>query len=174
MAIHYRDCQWCEKPFTTKYKKQVFCCDKCRYEHHEETKRDMTAYGDVQFEMEPGKTRVSGRGARNKGARGEREVCHLIAGITGDDVSRNIGQSRDGGHDVDWGPFAIEVKTQQTVSMPAWQQQVMRSVVGTDKVPCVSWRRRGEEWWVALPMAKFIEIFHVLRTAAEASLKKNE
>lgn len=152
----------------------MFCCDAHRAEHFRISQEDMSAYGDVVTGMETGKRGVSGRGARAKGARGEREVCHLIAGITGDDVSRNIGQSRDGGHDVDWGPFAIEVKTQQLVSMPAWQRQVLRSVEGTDKVPTVAWRRKGEDWWIALPMAKFIEIFHVLRMAAMASVEKNE
>jgi hypothetical protein len=47
-------------------------------------------------------------------------------------------------------------------------------VSGTDKVPTVAWRRKGEEWWIALPMVKFIEIFDLLRKAAEASLKQND
>lgn len=167
-------CQECEQPFQSVAKKAIFCGEQCRWTHHNRARKDMTAYGDVQKDMPTGKRRVTGRGARAKGAKAERDVCHLIEGLTGDVVARNLEQSRDGGHDVDWGPFAIEVKSQQTVAMPAWQNQVIKSVEGTGKVPSVAWRRRGEEFWIALPMQQFVEIFNTLRRAAEAGMKKNE
>ena len=160
-------------PFESTRKKTVFCSDECRWTYNNRAREDMTAFGDIPKEMPEGPQRLTGRGARAKGAKGERDVCHLIAGITGESVSRNIGQSRDGGHDIDWGPFALEVKTQQTVSMPAWQAQVQKSVAGTDKVPAVVWRRKAEEWWIALPMSEFVEIFNTLRLAAEAGLKND-
>lgn len=174
MATHDKKCAKCGKDFKARTKRAMFCSDQCRWDAHNAAKKDLTEYEDIPKDYDAVKRGVSGRGARAKGARGEREVCHLIAGITGDDVSRNIAQSRDGGHDVDWGPFAIEVKTTQTVSMPAWQAQVRKSVEGTGKVPSVCWRRKGEEWWVALPMEAFVEIFNTLRRAAEAGLKQNE
>jgi hypothetical protein len=174
MAKFERVCKWCGTPFIAQRARGIFCTPACRLANHMQGIKDMTGFDDIPKEMPEKSGGVSGRGARAKGARGEREVCQLIAGITGDDVSRNIGQSRDGGHDVDWGPFAIEVKSQQTVSMPAWQSQVIRSVKGTDKIPTVAWRRKSEEWWIALPMSKFIEIFDMLRRAAEAGLKQNE
>lgn len=172
--IYDKVCAQCEQPFKSTTKRAVFCCDGCRWTHHNNARRDLSAYGDIQTDMPGGKKRLSGRGAKAKGARGERDVCALIAGITGDDVSRNLDQSRDGGHDIDWGPFAIEVKSQQSVSMPAWQAQVMASVAGTDKVPSVVWRRRGEEFWVALPMKDFVAIFNTLRVAAMAGMAQNE
>lgn len=172
MAVFEKVCEWCDLPFQTSTKRTRFCSDAHRKEAFRESQQDMTAYDDVQTEMPEGNQPLSGRGCRAKGGRGEREVCHLIAGITGDDVSRNIAQSRDGGHDIDWGPFALEVKTQQNLSMPAWQRQVEKSVEGTSKVPCVVWRRKAEDWWIALPMRQFVEIFNMLRRAAEA--KQNE
>lgn len=135
-------------------------------------REDLTAFDDIPKDMDEGPRRLTGRGARTKGAKGERDVCHLISAVTGEIVNRNIGQSRDGGHDIDWGPFAIEVKSQQSVSMPAWQAQVMKSVAGTDAVPSVAWRRKGEEFWIALPMQQFVEIFNMLRLAAEQGLQR--
>lgn len=162
-------CKFCANEFPTDIKKTLFCKDKCRYDFH----NSMQRFGDITTEV-PLTGKLSGRGRRAKGARGEREVCRLIAGVTGEDIARNISQSRDGGHDIDWGPFAMEVKTTETVSMPAWQSQVLKSVEGTDKVPSIVWRRKGEEWWIGLPLQSFVEIFNMLRLAAEAGLKEHE
>lgn len=162
----------CNKTFDANTRKQVFCSSECKTIFHNRAREDLSAFGDITTDMEEGPRRLTGRGARSKGAKGERDVCHLISAITGEIVNRNIGQSRDGGHDIDWGPFALEVKSQQSVSMPAWQAQVMESVKGTDSVPSVVWRRKGEEFWIALPMKDFVEIFNTLRLAAEAGVKR--
>lgn len=113
---------------------------------------------------------TGGRFARNKGARVEREVCQVIERRTGDVTSRILGQARDGGLDVKWGPFGIEVKARETVAMPAWQKQVMAAVEGSDMIPAVVWRRKGEKLWIALPFEEFLDVFNALRRAAEAGL----
>ena len=174
--MKYKD-QACKEPtcpnlFSSNTKKQVFCSDECKTMFHNRARSDLSEYGDIVKEMDEKSRTLSGRGTRAKGAKGERDVCHLISAITGEIVNRNIGQSRDGGHDIDWGPFALEVKSQQTVTMPAWQAQVMKSVEGTDLVPSVVWRRKAEEFWIALPMKDFVEIFNTLRLAAEAGVKR--
>lgn len=163
----------CGKTFESSTKRnKMYCSDECRFTFNNRARSDLSAYGDITTEMEEGPKRLTGRGSRAKGAKGERDVCHLISAITGEIVNRNIGQSRDGGHDIDWGPFALEVKSQQTVTMPAWQTQVRKSVEGTDLVPSVVWRRKAEEFWIALPMKDFVEIFNTLRLAAEAGIKR--
>lgn len=112
------------------------------------------------------KGKAGGRYAKQKGERGEREVCALITKVTGEPSKRKLGQAREGGGDVDWGPFLLEVKARQTVAMPAWQEQVRAAVEGTDQVPAVVWRRKGEEFWIAVPFEQFLTIFNTLRLAA--------
>lgn len=115
---------------------------------------------------EPKAKKVGGAYAKNKGARVEREVCDILTRLTGNKTTRILGQARDGGADVAWGPFTIEVKARETVSMPAWQAQVLAAVSGTDEIPCVVWRRKSEKFWIALPFETFIETFEALRKAA--------
>lgn len=112
------------------------------------------------------KSKVGGRYAKQKGERGEREVCGIITRLTGEPSKRKLGQAREGGGDVDWGPFLLEVKARQTVSMPAWQEQVRIAANESGQVPAVVWRRKGEEFWIALPFEEFISIFNSLRLAA--------
>lgn len=112
------------------------------------------------------KGKVGGRYAKRKGERGEREVCEIITRVTGEPSKRKLGQAREGGGDVDWGPFLLEVKARSTVAMPAWQQQVCAAVEGTGQVPAVVWRRNGEKFWIAVPFEEFVSIFNTLRLAA--------
>jgi hypothetical protein len=110
--------------------------------------------------------KAGGLYAKRKGERVEREVCAVIARLTGEETKRKLGQAREGGGDVDWGPFLLEVKARETVSMPAWQKQVTEAVEGTGQVPAVVWKRKREEFWIALPFEEFISIFNTLRLAA--------
>lgn len=131
----------------------------------------MARKGGDPLDFENGLPKSSGRTARNKGARVEREACKLIEAVTGDDVSRILGQARDGGFDAQWGPFGIEIKARETVAMPAWQKQVEAAVEGTGLIPAVAWRRSGEKFWIALPFEAFLQVFDTLRKAAEAGVK---
>lgn len=115
----------------------------------------------------PERGKLSGAGARRKGARGENEVCKLLTEIVGTKHVRNLDQTREGGGDISWGPFLLEVKTTETVSMPAWQRQAVASAEKRGDVPAVVWRRKAEKWWVALPFAEFATMFEALRAGAE-------
>ncbi|HKX55739.1 MAG TPA: hypothetical protein VJN01_06550, partial [Xanthomonadales bacterium] len=97
------------------------------------------------------------------------EVCHLIREMTGDEVRRNLSQTRDAGGDVKWGPFYFEVKYQKAIAMPAWQRQACESTVadGNGLVPAVVYRQPNNAFWVSLPFAVFLGLFDALRKAAK-------
>lgn len=125
----------------------------------------------AEVEFEP-KRKLSGAGARRKGARGENEVCKILTRIVGEKHARNLDQTREGGGDIVWGPFLLEVKTTETVSMPAWQRQAVASAEARDAVPAVVWRRKAEKWWLAMPFEEFVAIFEALRVEAQKSVDK--
>lgn len=164
------ECQFCHEVKMLR-SGSTYCSNKCRWDAANERKAMARKQADpLDFENGLPSSGTGGRFARNKGARVEREVCQVIERTTGDAVSRILGQARDGGLDVKWGPFGIEVKARETVAMPAWQKQVSAAVEGSDMIPAVVWRRKGEKFWVALPFEEFLSVFDQLRRAAEAGL----
>lgn len=154
----------CGKVFIGKANKR-FCCDTCRWSEHVRQKTGAAVGAD-------GAAQLSARGKRNraKGARAEREVCHIINAITGGEVKRELSQTRDSGSDVRWGPFLLEVKFHQNVAMPAWQKQASANAAQAGMVPAVVYRRPEEQFWVSLPFDAFVTMFETLRRAAEAQL----
>src|SRR5213595_114316 len=168
-----KKCALCQAEFDGK-DTALYCCDKHRWV---DNRRKAYAMAKARKSMdpailaalppeEPKPKKVGGTYAKNKGERVEREVCDILTRITGEKTTRILGQARDGGADVAWGPFTIEVKARETVSMPAWQAQVLAAVSGTDEIPCVVWRRKTEKFWIALPFETFVETFETLRKAA--------
>jgi len=172
-----KNCQWCQIEFPAARKDARFCCDKCRWSEHADKayamKRNETL-NDINAVLDPDpKPRKKGGGlaAKRKGERGEREVTEIINKITGEGVKRKLGQAREGGGDADWGPFLLEIKNRTTVSMPEWQRQVCEAVKDTGQVPAVVWKRKGGQWWCAVPFEEFVQIFNTLRLAAMASIE---
>lgn len=165
-------CEECGQPFAAQRRTAKFCSHKCRCDaFNEYTMKRKAAMADINAVLEPDaegkpKGKAGGLYAKRKGERAEREVCAIITQLTGEPSKRKLGQAREGGGDVDWGPFLLEVKARQTVSMPAWQDQVRIAARESGQVPAVVWRRRGEEFWIALPFEEFISIFNALRLAA--------
>lgn len=99
---------------------------------------------------------MTGRMARNKGARGEREARDLLtqwagpvyesAGQVSPVIRRNLMQSREGGYDlvgIDW--LALEVKRQEGGSLPAWWRQTVGNAAA-GQVPFLMWRRNRQPW----------------------------
>jgi hypothetical protein len=113
---------------------------------------------------------VNGRGRRNKGATGEREVANLLSDQLGTVVKRKLGQARDGGDDIQVGRFHIEVKRQERLAIEQWCQQVelaCTSVTPIDQegqlgrpVPVVVFRRNGQPWRAVVP---FDFLIHAMR-----------
>lgn len=127
---------------------------------------------------------------RNKGATGERELSHAIHDELGVRLTRNLEQSRMGGHDLrvhpdDVGPaadavrmLAIEVKrhaktTRATVAVH-WHQAVTQA----DRArlwPCLAYREDRQPWRLLLPLAalwpRSFPVWHGADFTVETSIK---
>lgn len=165
-------CKLCGVEFSGRRDKK-YCCDHHRWQ---DNVKGANAVRRVKPDPEnpevPVRGKLSGAGARRKGARGENEVCKILTEIVGTKHVRNLDQTREGGGDISWGPFLLEVKTTETVSMPAWQRQAVASAEKGGDVPAVVWRRKAEQWWVALPFKEFATMFETLRAGAEQSQQR--
>jgi len=100
---------------------------------------------------------MTGRMARNKGARGENELAKLLSDELGFVVKRKLGQARDGADDITVGPFRIECKRQETLSIMKWCRQV-EACSGKDEIPTVTFRQNGEQWRVVLRLEHFLPL----------------
>jgi hypothetical protein len=114
-----------------------------------------------------------GKSQRTKGAVGEREVCDIFSAALGEKVTRNIGQSRDGGNDIDIKDLVVEVKRRKTLgTIYGWLQQAYaaatvypQSIEAGAKLPqaqmrgtpIVVCRQDGGEWIVVLRLTDFIK-----------------
>ena len=94
--------------------------------------------------------------SRNKGKRGEREVCVWLNGlfeafapeIEQPVFRRNLMQYADGGYDIenDLG-LAIEVKRHETLQVNRWWGQCVEQASATGKEPVLLWRTNRERKW---------------------------
>jgi Holliday junction resolvase len=98
---------------------------------------------------------VNGRGKRNKGAAGERELAALLSEHLGFVVKRNLGQARDGADDLTVAQFRIEVKRQERLQVDKWSEQV-EACAQPGEVPVLMYRRNGQPWRVCLRLEHFI------------------
>jgi hypothetical protein len=93
----------------------------------------------------------SGSRSRNKGARAELEVLRLLGDELGQELQRNLSQTRAGGADcICVRGFAIEVKRQEQLSRPAWWRQAVEQARGLGVEPMLLYRRNREPWqaWI--------------------------
>lgn len=110
--------------------------------------------------MRIGSEDMGGKMSRDKGARGEREVYHLLQpivnecyiahGLTPPMLQRNQNQSRSGGYDIvglDW--LALEVKRQEKLEINAWWDQTMRQC-GDTQEPVLFYRKNMHKWKVMM------------------------
>lgn len=88
---------------------------------------------------------------RRKGAAAEREVLKLLGAELGQELTRNLEQTREGGADclAVWG-WAIEIKRQESLSRPAWWRQAVRQAQQVGAEPMLLYRRNREPWraWI--------------------------
>lgn len=98
--------------------------------------------------------------SRNKGARAERELCGLLRDNLGGDYSRNLKQyqqSQEGDIAQLVGPYLVECKAHNTLSLrPWWQQAVTAAAKHPDAPqPCVAYKvaRKGWRFLVPIPQA---------------------
>lgn len=98
---------------------------------------------------------MNGKGKRNKGAAGERELAALLSDQLGFVVKRNLGQARDGADDITVQHFRLEVKRQETLRIDKWSEQV-EACAKPGEIPVLAYRRNGQPWRVCLRLEDFI------------------
>jgi Holliday junction resolvase len=103
-----------------------------------------------------------GRSQRVKGAVGEREVVNIFKkfGFNLWRVPNSGGLKRDGNEKGDikgLDGWHLEVKRQETLSLPAWLRQAEEDCPDGDE-PLLVFRRSHEPWRVVLSLEKFIEL----------------
>jgi|TARA_R110000751_G_scaffold1894_10_gene6969 Holliday junction resolvase len=92
------------------------------------------------------------KASRDKGQRGEREVCKLLEGHLGIAFKRNLMQTAEGGHDVlGLDGCAIEVKRCEKLALEKWWKQTVTQAKDVSALPVLFFRRNSEEWTVAVP-----------------------
>ena len=90
------------------------------------------------------------RASRQKGQRGEREVCKILSDKLGGEFKRNLMQTAEGGYDVlGLKGWAIEVKFQEKLSIEKWWKQTVEQANG--KKPVLFFRKSRENWRVVIP-----------------------
>nr|WP_320050743.1 hypothetical protein [uncultured Desulfuromonas sp.] len=84
---------------------------------------------------------------RNKGAAGERELAKLLSDELGADITRNLLQTREGGHDLDGlTGWALEVKRQERLNLTAWWKQTVEQAQRTGQKPVLAYRQSRRPW----------------------------
>lgn len=99
---------------------------------------------------------LDGRGKRNKGLRGEREVFHLFENA-GAAVLRLEGQ---GDNVVELADviYHVESKRQERIEILKWCRQAEAERARPYFIPLVVFRPSREPWRVTLPLDAFLEI----------------
>lgn len=96
---------------------------------------------------------MGGKASRTKGQVGEREVCKLLGEALGVSLDRNLDQVRNGGCDIVYEHFAIEVKRQEKLQIDKWWEQCVRQAKAIEKHPILVFRRNRESWRVLMPLS---------------------
>ena len=99
-----------------------------------------------------------GKSQRIKGQIGERELAKILTDELGQCIQRKLGAARDGGDDLEVGPFSIECKRQETIKADLWMEQAIISAQQTQKIPIVVYRKSRTPWRVIISLADFIPL----------------
>lgn len=96
-----------------------------------------------------------GASQRNKGSRAERELLNEIRDELGDffgPLDKNWNQREEQRWDIELGPFAVEVKRVQKLSVGAWWQEAVGQVKGTELMPMLAYRQNFQPWTIVLSL----------------------
>lgn len=94
--------------------------------------------------------------SRRKGGAGEREFCEECVKSLGIPVKRKLGAARDGGDDVELGPFSVEVKRCEALRIEEWWDQATDNAKG--KIPILAYRRSRRGWKVVMDLQTFFKL----------------
>ena len=97
---------------------------------------------------------------RNKGAQFEREVADSVSDWLGIDCKRKLGAARDGGDDIQVGPFRIECKRHETTKVWEWYEQARSNSKAGEEIPVVVFRRSRSE---AMALVSFADFMRLMR-----------
>lgn len=98
---------------------------------------------------------MTGAASRNKGARGEREVCRMLADNLGGSFNRLLKQYQQAQlADIEQlvGPYSIEVKNCATLNLRTWWQQTLAAADKRGAVPCLAYKITRAGWRFVVPM----------------------
>ena len=94
------------------------------------------------------------RASRQKGQRGEREICKILSEKLGGEFKRNLMQTSEGGYDVlGLDGWAVEVKFQETLKIEKWWKQTVEQS-SPEKKPVLFFRKSRTDWRVVVPYAE--------------------
>lgn len=99
---------------------------------------------------------MSGRASRDKGKRGELEVCKLLADNLGGKYNRLLKQYQQCQlSDIEQlvGPYSLEVKNCATPNLKSWWQQTLVAAEKRDAVPCLAYKVPRRGWRFVVPLA---------------------
>jgi len=94
--------------------------------------------------------------SRRKGADGERELARVLADHLGVEVTRNLLQVRQGGHDLNGLPVALEVKRYATATpalLEKWWHQAAQQATGVGLTPALAYRVDRQPWRFLVPLS---------------------
>jgi len=102
---------------------------------------------------------------RNKGARGERELANVLAGIVGS--ARRTGQAQSQTDapeaDVEWlEGLLVESKRCERVEIDKWCDKNERQARLLNVISLVGWRKNRGEWRVALPLKDLVGLSRII------------
>jgi hypothetical protein len=90
---------------------------------------------------------MSGRSSREKGRRAEIEALKALGDELGQELTRNLQQTREGGADcLLVRGYAIEVKRCEALRRPSWWRQACDQADRCAVEPMVLYRRSREPW----------------------------
>jgi len=97
---------------------------------------------------------MGGKTSRNKGARGEREICSLLGEALGLNLDRNLEQTRSGGADILLDQWAIEIKRREKFTFTdvmKWWGQTIAQAKAHSRHPVLLYRADREDWECIMP-----------------------
>lgn len=83
---------------------------------------------------------------KRKGKTGELELAKKLTEKLGTKVTRNLGQTRDGGHDLNLDGWALEVKRANIPRIKEWWEQTIKQAEETNRKPVLAYRVNFGKW----------------------------
>lgn len=97
-----------------------------------------------------------GKRAKRRGKDGENELARLLTERLGTVIRRNLGQSRDGGHDLLLPGWSVEVKRAASPQLATWWQQTLLQARNAGTRPVLAYRLDRGAWCFVVRLADLL------------------